>query len=104
MDLLESRWNENKTQELTPEDMSTILGNLIIKVIHQYHQHFFEEQSKWNFNLNDKKILLGIFQEEDPKLCDGLNVSSSKNFLDDPSALSISIPHPQDSGRCFTYK
>ena len=62
------------------------------------------DQSEWNFNLHDKKIFLGIFQEKGLPYCDRKHFPPSKNLLDDPSVWTISIPHPQDSGKCFTYK
>ena len=97
MDILE----ETPNQELSPQDMNKILGNLIMIIFITF---LLQEKSEWNYKLHDKKVFLGIFQEKGFDYCDRHNVRPSENLLYDPSVWSISIPHPQDSGRCFTYK
>ena len=50
-------------------------------------------------------IITGVFHEykEDLPLCDRER-NSGKNLIEDPSLWTMSIPHPERSGKCFTYK
>ena len=42
------------------------------------------------------------YYEESPQ-CNRY-VDSGKNLIEDPSLWTLSIPHPDLSGKCFTYK
>ena len=61
------------------------------------------DDNDWNVNLTD--IILGVYQEykEDRPYCDR-GENSGRNLIEDPSLWTISIPHPEWSGKCFTYK
>lgn len=61
--------------------------------------------NKYNWNYKKHEIIIGLFQE----FIDGhpncqRGGSSTRNLVhEDPSVWTISIPHPQNSGICFTY-
>ena len=56
-----------------------------------------------SFEIQD--IILGVYHEyyDESPLCNRF-LDSGKNLIKDPSLWTLSIPHPQDSGKCFTYK
>ena len=50
---------------------------------------------------------MGVYQEyidDDTRVCNRWDRSSVNLLKKDPSVLTLSIPHPWLSGRCFTYK
>ena len=101
VDLLNKEAEEGLT-EVEPLYVNKILGKF------QTFLPFFVvlciEKHDWNYDLHNKDIILGVYQEyEDSTNCDRLG-SSGKNLVDESSLWSISIPHPQSSGRCFTYR
>ena len=57
----------------------------------------------WSFEIQD--VILGVYHEhfDESPLCSRY-WESGKNLIEDPSLWTLSIPHPQDSGICFTYK
>ena len=55
-----------------------------------------------------KEVISGVYQEyknnnNGNPLCTR-NDDPGKNMVDDPSMWKVSIPHPQTSGICYTYK
>ena len=51
-------------------------------------------------------IIVGVyhaFKDQNPG-CQTRTWDSGKNLIEDPSLWTLSIPHAQDSGKCFTYK
>ena len=50
-------------------------------------------------------IIVGVYQEyiDESPLCNRF-WSSGKNLVEDSSLWTVSIPHAQESGKCFTYK
>ena len=73
-------------------------------LINTFQNHsIFPGKHKWNFDIQD--IILGVYHEnhdESPK-CDRYD-ESGKNLIEEPSLWTLSIPHPEESGKCFTYK
>ena len=87
-----------------PENISRFLGAKLHKTYyHNRIQMIILDDNEWNFNLTD--IILGVFQEykEDYPWCDREKFSG-RNLIEDPSLWTTSIPHPDSSGKCFTFK
>ena len=61
------------------------------------------DDNDWNLQMKD--IILGVFQEYavDSPWCDRV-MNSGRNLIEDSSLWTMSIPHPEWSGKCFTYK
>ena len=63
----------------------------------------FPGKHNWNFEIQD--IIHGVYHEyydESPKC--GRALKSGKNLIEEASLWTLSIPHPEESGKCFTYK
>jgi len=60
---------------------------------------------KYSYNYQIKEIIGGVYQEylEGWPHCDRTG-DPGRNLVDDEKLWNYSIPHTQDSGRCFTYK
>ena len=56
-----------------------------------------------DFNFKREEIIPGLYHEyiDENPYC-SRNENSGKNL--NSSHWTVSIPHPQDSGKCFTYK
>ena len=67
---------------------------------------FIFQLEKYNWNYEKQEIIIGLFQEFIDGLpnCNRGNSSTRNLLLEEPSVWSTSIPHPKNSGRCFTYK
>ena len=92
-------------ESLHPENVSKFLGaKLPIKMYGKKIKMIILDDNDWNLNLTD--IILGVFQEyqEDSVTDCNRYRSSGRNLIEDPSLWTTSIPHPQNSGKCFTYK
>jgi len=81
LDILDS----DTIDELQPEDVSEYL-----------------DKNDWNFNQQD--IIHGVYQEyyEQAPRCDR-SWESGKNLVEDASLWTLSIPHAESAGKCFTY-
>ena len=61
------------------------------------------DDNDWNLNLTD--IILGVFQEyKDHFPHCNREENLGRNLIEDSSLWITSIPHPEKSGKCFTYK
>ena len=89
---------------LTPSNVSTFLGFIqSLQQLKIYLHSFILDDNDWNLNKTD--IIIGVFQEykDHSPMCDR-EARPGRNLVDDPSLWTTSIPHPELSGKCFTYK
>ena len=99
--LLEYEQNKNNLQNISTADIPGLIGTMVT-ILSQLVDYFLE---KYNFSYSREEAVGGLYQvytEDSPSCYRGGGPTT--NLAKNSSLWTMSIPHPQLSGLCYTYK
>ena len=99
--LLEFEQKKNNLQNISTADISVLIGTMVAN-LYQLVDYFLD---KYNFSYSREEAVGGLYQvytEDSPSCYRGGGPTA--NLAKNSNLWNMSIPHPQLSGLCYTYK